>query len=312
VNFNHLAVFDAVAREGGITRAGERLRISQPAVSRQLRLLEEALGAPLVDRLPKGVRLTAAGTLLAGYSRRIFAEAAEAERAVGELQGLKRGSLTVGASTTIGIYFLPPILASYRRRFPDIDLHLEVSNTQVIQQHLVEHRVDVAVTEGFVHWPELEARVFLVDELVPIVSPTHPLAKAKRVSLGQFCAEPLLMREKGSGTREVIEAALARKGIVVRALMDLGSTEAIKRSVAAGVGVAFVSALTVEQELHDRRLATPRLHDCRLRRSLHLVQARDRSVSTAVNAFLGILDAGARAAGLAGPPAGRVRTRRIP
>ena len=293
MNFNHLAIFDAVARESSVTRAGERLRISQPAVSRQLKLLEEALGATLVDRLPKGVRLTPAGDLLAGYSRRIFAQADEAERAVAELQGLRRGRLTIGASTTIGIYFLPQLLAGFRTRFPRIDLHMEVANTQVIQQALMEHRVDVAVTEGFIHWPELEARVFLVDEIVPIVPPGHPLASARRVGLRRFCAEPLIMREKGSGTREVIEEALGKKGVEVRPLMSLGSTEAIKRSVAAGVGVAFVSALTIEQEVHDGRLVTFRLHDCPLHRSLHVVQARDRSVSKAVAAFLELLgDAG--------------------
>jgi DNA-binding transcriptional LysR family regulator len=290
VNFNHLAVFDAVALEGSVTGAGRRLRISQPAASRQLRQLEDAVGAPLVDRLPKGVRLTAAGELLAGYSRRVFALADEAERAVAELQGLKRGSLTIGASTTIGIYFLPDLLARFRKQFPLVDLHMQVSNTRVIQRDLVEHRVDIAVTEGFIHWPELDARVFLVDEIVPIVAPGHPLASSRRVSVKRFCDEPLLMREKGSGTREVVEEALRRKGIVVQPMMDLGSTEAIKRSVAAGVGVAFVSALTIEQELRDGRLVSPGLHDCRMRRSLHVVQAKDRSVSKAVGAFLELLE----------------------
>ena len=290
MNLNHLAIFDAVAREGSITRAGERLRISQPAVSKQLKAFEDAFGVALVERLPKGVRLTEAGELLSGYSRRIFAMAEEAERAVAELQGLKRGRLTIGASTTIGIYFLPELLARFRKRYPKIDLHMEVSNTLVIQQALMDHRVDVAVTEGFVHWPELDARVFFVDEIVPIVAPGHPLASARRVSLRRFCDEPLLMREEGSGTREVIEEALKQKGIAVQPILTLGSTEAIKRSVAAGVGVAFVSALTIEQEVRDRRLVTFRLRDCRLRRSLHVVQRRERAVSKAAAAFLQLLE----------------------
>ena len=290
MNLNHLAIFDAVAHEGNLTRAAERLRITQPAVSKQLRLLEEAVGARLADRQPKGVRLTAAGELVAGYARRIFALADEAERAVAELQGLGRGTLVVGASTTIGIYFLPEILARFKRLHPRIELHLEVSNTRVIQQYLIEHRVDVAVTEGFVHWPGLEARVFLVDRLLPIVSPAHRFASSRRVTLREFCREPLLMREQGSGTREVIEAALRRKGVDVRPTMNLGSTEAIKRSVAAGVGVAIVSALTVEQELRDGRLATLRLADCDLKRSLHVVEARNRSASRTVTAFLSLLE----------------------
>jgi DNA-binding transcriptional LysR family regulator len=159
------------------------------------------------------------------------------------------------ASTTIGIYYLPEIPARYRRRFPQIDLHLEVANTRVIQEYLTERRVDIAVTEGFVHWPELEARVFLMDELVPIVPTRHSLT-GRRTTLRKLWAEPLVMREHGSGTREVIEEALLREGVEVTPLMNLGSTEAIKRSVAAGVGVAFVSRLAIAQELDDRRLAT--------------------------------------------------------
>lgn len=290
MNFHHLTIFDAVAREKSIGRAGRRLRISQPAVSKQLQLLEQTLGTMLVDRLPRGVRLTPAGELLAGYSQRIMNLAAEAERALAELQGLRGGQLTVGASTTIGIYFLPELLARYRRLYPRIDLNLEVANTHVIQQSLHERRVDIAVTEGFVHLPELRARVFLFDELVPIVPFGHPLSKARSVRLERFCAEPVLMREQGSGTREVIEAALRKKGVEVTPLMTLGSTEAIKRSVSAGVGVSFVSSLTVQQELQDHRLATVALRRFRLNRSLHVVQARDQGVSAAVRAFLELLD----------------------
>lgn len=289
MNLNHLAVFDAVAQDGSVSRAGQRLLVSQPAVSKQLKLLERALAVKLADREPKGVRLTAAGQLLAGYARRIFALAEEAQQAMAELQGLRRGRLTVGASTTIGIYYLPELLAKYRRLYPQIDLNMEVANTQVIQQYLVEHRVDVALTEGFVHGPDLVARVFRVDELVPIAPPGHPMAGKKKVTLKEFCGQPQLMREEGSGTREVIQQALRRRRCAVKPLMTLGNTEAIKRSVAAGVGVAFVSALTIQHELHDGHLAQVKLKDFTLQRALHVVQARDRALSAAAQALLALL-----------------------
>jgi DNA-binding transcriptional LysR family regulator len=288
MNLNHLAVFDAVAQEKNVTRAGERLLISQPAVSKQLRLLEKSLGAKLVDRESKGVRLTAAGELLAGYSRRLFAVADEAEQALAELHGLRRGRLTVGASTTIANYYLPERLAEYHSLYPQIDLGVEVANTHDIQQALVEHRVDIALTEGFVHWPGLDARVFLVDELVPIAPAGHPVAK-KRVTVEKFCEQSLLIREVGSGTREVIEKALAERGIEVRPLMTLGNTEAIKRSVAAGVGVAFVSILSIQHELQAGRLVLVKLKDFTIRRELHLVRACDRTLSAAAEAFLAVL-----------------------
>ncbi len=289
MNLNHLAVFDAVACEKSISRAGERLMVSQPAVSKQLRLLERALEAKLVDRGPKGVRLTAAGEVLSGYARRIFALSEDAEQAMAELKGLRQGRLTVGASTTLGIYYLPELLAEYRRLYPLIDLGLEVANTQVIQQYLAERRVDIAVTEGFVHGPDLVARVFLKDELVPIVPVGHAITRKKNATLKEFCSLPLLMREEGSGTREVIEQAFHLQGMTIKPVMTLGSTEAIKRSVAAGVGVAFVSALTIQQELHGGHLAQVKLKDFKLERALHLVQSRDRGVSATVQAFLALL-----------------------
>jgi DNA-binding transcriptional LysR family regulator len=289
MNLHHLMIFDVVAQEKSVSRAAERLLISQPAVSKQLQLLERSLGTPLVDRLPKGVRLTAAGELLAGHARKIFTLADDALRRVAELQGLRRGKLVIGASTTLGIYFLPELLACYRQRYPQVDLELDVANTHIIQQYLTEHRVDIAITEGFVHWPELYARVFLIEELVPIVQPNHSLLQRPSVSLRQFCAEPMLIRERGSGTREVIEKALVQRKVSLRPLMTLGSTEAIKRTVAAGVGVAFVSRLTIQQELQDKRLATIPLRGFQLLRSLHVVQARHHSVSAAVGAFSELL-----------------------
>lgn len=289
MNLHHLTIFEAVAQDKSISRAAERLLISQPAVSKQLRLLERSLGTPLVDRLPKGVRLTAAGELLTSYARQISALSKEAQQRVAELQGLRRGKLVIGSSTTPGIYFLPELLARFRQRYPQIDLDLEVANTHIIQQYLTEYRVDVAITEGFVHWPELAARVFMMDELVAIVPPGHALTKLPSVSLRQFCAEPMLLREQGSGTREVIEEALAKRKVAIRSLMTLGSTEAIKRSVAAGVGVAFVSRMTIQHELQDKRLVNLKLGGFRLPRALHVVQVHNRNLSAAGCAFLDLL-----------------------
>lgn len=288
LNLHHLTLFDAVAREKHISKAAKRLLISQPAVSKQLRQLETAVGTALVDRSAKGVRLTAAGDLLAGYARRLVALAGEAEHAMAELRGLRRGKLTIGASTTLGAYFLPGLLARFRADHPGVDLGLEIGNTQDIERRLLEGQVDVALTEGFVHQEGLLARVFLRDELVPVARPGHPLCAG--ATLRQFCAEPLLLREQGSGTREVVEDALKKRGLTVKPLMTLGSTEAIKHSVAAGVGVAFVSALTVRQELKDGRLAQVPIKGFRIERALHVLQGKDRAESAAVKAFLGMLE----------------------
>jgi len=289
MNLNHLAIFHAVAEEGSMSRGAERLFISQPAVSKQIKELEAALGVTLLDRLPRGVRLTAAGEVLAGHARRLFAVEADAERAVAELKGLVQGRLTIGASLTIGDYLLPKILGEYRKKYPGIALHLEIANTHVIQQKLLEDALDVGLTEGFVEDGELAAEVFSEDTLVAVVPPGHFLLGKESVTAAEFCREPFLMREPGSGTRAVIERALALQGIVVTPAMSLGSTEAIKRGVASGLGVAIVSGLALATEIEIGLLRPLALSDLSITRPLHLVRGRGKSAGAAVQAFLDLL-----------------------
>ena len=289
MNLNHLAIFHTVAEESSMSRGAERLCISQPAVSKQIKELEAALGVMLFDRLPRGIRLSGAGEVLAGHARRLFAVEAEAERAIAELKGLVQGRLTVGASLTIGDYLLPKLLGTYRKQYPGIELHLEIANTQVIQRKILENALDIGLTEGFVEEPELVAEVLGKDTLVAVVPPGHPLLLVASVSAARFCAEPFLMREPGSGTRAVIERALAGHGITVQPTMSLGSTEALKRGVASGLGVAIISQLALGAEIEAGLLCALPLSDLRLTRPLHLVRLRGKSESAAVKAFLALL-----------------------
>ena len=289
MNLNHLAIFHAAAETGSMSRAAERLFISQPAVSKQIGELEAALGVSLFDRLPRGLRLSAAGELLAGYARRLFAVEAEAEQAIAEMKGLRQGKLTIGASLTIGDYLLPKLLGAYHQQYPGIALHLEIANTQIVQQKLRENALDFGLTEGFAEDPALDAEVFAEDTLTAIVPPGHPLLGEPDVTAVRFCAEPLLLREPGSGTREVVERALLRHGITVRPALSLGSTEAIKQGVMAGLGVAIVSRLALETEMALGLLYLLPLSDLAITRPLHLVRLRGKSDSTAAQAFLALL-----------------------
>lgn len=297
LNRNHLALFHAVAEEGSFSRGAERLFVSQPAVSKQIAELEASLKTRLFDRLPKGVRLTEAGEVLAGYARRMATLEEETERALAELQGLERGRLVVGASLTIGAYVLPEVFGAFRRRYPGIELHLEIANTETIQRLLIEGALDIGLTEGFVEAPELEAQVFWEDELVAIAPPDHPLLREAPVTAARLCREPLVLREVGSGTRAVVERALAERGLAARAVMSLGSTEAIKGAVAAGVGLAVVSRLTLSLELETGRLAAVPLSDLTLRRPLHRLRGRGRHESQAARAFHALLPPQAETSG---------------
>jgi DNA-binding transcriptional LysR family regulator len=285
MNLNQLLIFHKVAEEGSISRAAESLFISQPAVSKQLAEFEQSFGARLCDRLPRGIRLTEAGRVLYDYSRQIFSLEKEAERALSDLEGLQRGHLSLGASTTIGVYLLPGIMTAFRNRYPGIELHLEIGNTERIQRLLLESAIDVGFTEGFVASPDLVSEVFLEDELVVIASPQNPLLSEAPVTLDRLRSEPFVIREKGSGMQAVIDRALHERNVEIQPAMTLGSTEAIKRAVTMGAGIAIVSRLTLGLERQAGKLAVVPVRDFSWPRSLHRVQLRGRHESPAVRAF---------------------------
>lgn len=291
MNLNHLSIFYAVAEESGVSKGAERLHISQPAVSKQLAEFERAMGTLLFDRLPKGVRLTEAGRLLHGYARRLFAIEAEAERALRELRGVERGRLAVGASTTIGAYVLPSVLAAFHRAYPGVEIHLEIGNTDAIQEALEKGAIDLGFTEGAPPSENVEAIVFLEDELVAIAAPEYArrLLADGPLTIERLCEEPFLVRESGSGTRAVIEEALRQRELVARPAMTLGNTEAIKRVVVGGGGVALISRLTIREEEAQNRLVVLPLSDFTLRRPLRRLQMRGHQASASVRAFVKIL-----------------------
>ena len=289
MNFNHLAIFYAVAETGNLTRAAERLHISQPAVSKQLRELEKSLGMALFHRLSKGVRLTEGGEVLLDYARQIFDLETQAERALNELRNLERGQLTVGASTTIGVYLLPEICAIFRTRFPGIELNLEIANTQQIQNSLLKNQVDLGLTEGFILSPDIQAEVLGEDGIIVIAAPHHQLFQEKTLTLSRLLREPILWRESGSGTRAVVESALRDKGFSSPPRLTLGSTEAIKRAVISGDGIAFVSKLTVEAELKSGALRPLKIEDFHVMRPLQRLRLTGKYEGRAVREFLRLL-----------------------
>jgi DNA-binding transcriptional LysR family regulator len=289
MNLNHLAIFHAVAQAGSMTLGAERLDISQPAVSKQVQELERVLGVHLFDRIGRRVHLSPAGEILADYARRLFALAHEAEEAMADVRAVRRGRLAVGASTTIGTYLLPGVLAEFWRRHPGVELLVQIENTEQVHRRLAGHELDVGLTEGLVEDEELDAEVFHRDELVLIAAPGHRLAGQGRVALGAVREEPFILREPGSGTRAVEERALARLKLPVRGVMALGSTEAIKRVVAEGVGVAIVSRLAVGAECAAGTLAVLPVAGLRIERPLHLVRRKGRRDGPALQAFCGVL-----------------------
>lgn len=292
MNFNHLHIFYKVAQLQHFTRAAEALFISQPAVSKQIQELEKSLGQPLFTRAGQKVHLTEAGTLLYGYTERIFALSAEAEIVLDELHGLLRGHLSVGASTTIGTYLLPALLGQYTTLYPHIQLSVQVENTSAIQEAVLSQQLELGLVEGNVSHAELEVRPWRHDALVLVSAYDKAPTLLKDMTIRQFMDLnlPLVVRERGSGTRTVLEDALLARGIQLpQPLMELGSTEAIKRVVAAGLGYAFISQLTIELEVAAQRLKQIPLSGFELQRPLYLIFPRRQRFSKAAEAFLQLL-----------------------
>ena len=263
--------------------------VGQPAVSSHVADLEKALKVALFERLPRGARLTDAGIVLLGYARRLAAMEKEAEQAVAELRGLARGRLAIGASTTVGAYLMPPIIAQFKLQYPAVELVLDIGNAAETQQRLMDAELDFSVTEGFVESPALSAEKVFQDQLLAIAPPDHPLLRKKAVSAKMLAESMFLLREPGSGTRAVVERALQRKRIRLRQSMSIGSTEAIKQAVIAGLGVAIVSGMTIQRELTSGALRVVPLSDLRIDRPILLTTVKGRPLSSATNAFLPML-----------------------
>jgi DNA-binding transcriptional LysR family regulator len=294
LNLTQLAAFRAVAEAGSVTLGAERLMVSQPAVSKHVKGLERALGTKLFDRWAKGVRLTNSGRVLADYAGRLFALADEAEAAMADVAGLRRGSLAVGASPTLGTYLLPRVLVYFRQRFPGVALRLEVENSHVLRARLLDGSLDLGLTEADANWPDLDAHIFMKDPLVAISHPSHALARKRKVTADMLCREPFVVRETGSTTRSLVERALAAAGHAISPALSLGSTEAVKQAVAAGLGVAMVSNLAAAGDVAAGRLALLRVTGLSIDRPVHYVRPRGRQESKAAVAFRCLLKHAAR------------------
>jgi DNA-binding transcriptional LysR family regulator len=247
-----LQVFHTVARLLSFTKAAESLHMTQPAVTFQVRQLEEYFNTRLFDRTHNRISLTEAGQRVYEFADRIFDLYAEMENAVRDMTGEISGVLIIGASTTIAEYMLPALLGDFKKKYPDINVHLKVSNSDGIV-HMVENNdIDLGVVEAPVMNKNLVVEECRKDRLVAIVSPQHALAQQQKVRLPELLEAAYIDREEGSGTREVILEYLSKLGMNatdVHVSMELGSPEAIKGAVEAGMGVSIVSEVTIHKEL---------------------------------------------------------------
>ena len=247
-----LQVFHAVAKHLSFTKAGEALHMTQPAVTFQIRQLEDHFNTRLFDRTHNRISLTAAGEQVLHFADRIFEIYAEMENSIRDLTGEISGALTIGASTTIAEYMLPTLLGDFKEKYPEVTIHLKVANSDGIVSLVESNAIDLGVVESSVANKNLVVEVCKRDHLLGIVPPGHPLAKETSVKFARLLEYPFICREEGSGTRGVIGEYLDQLPECEGALkvaMELGSPEAVKGAVEAGMGVSVVSRATIQKEL---------------------------------------------------------------
>ena len=273
-----LQVFHAVARLLSFTKAAEVLHMTQPAVTFQIRQLEDQFDTRLFDRTHNRVSLTEAGQVVFEYSEKIFEYYNEMENAIREMTDDISGSLTIGASTTISEYMLPALLGDFKAKNVDVKLRLRVSNTEGIVSMVENNVIDLGVVEGPVNNKNLLVEVCRSDELVLIVPPNHELAGLDKVSVNEIMKYPFICREEGSGTREVTLDYLIEQGVdkhAVNNCLELGSPEAVKGAVEAGMGISVVSSASISKELKLESLVSVPL-DPPLSRDFSFVRQRQK------------------------------------
>ena len=279
-----LKVFQTVAEALNFTRAARELHLSQPAVSMQVKQLEEAVGLPLFELTGKKVRLTDAGREVHHYARTVFQTFQEMEEVLGALKGLDTGHLDIAVASTVN-YFAPRLLAAFHRRYPGIDLRLDVTNRERLIELLKANEIDVVLMGLPPEDIELENEPFMENPLVVIAPPDHPLRGARRIPVQRLAQEVFLMREEGSGTRLAMERFFAEQSIPLSAGMQMTRNEAIKQAVRAGMGLGVVSTHTIELELETGRLVVLDVEGFPLLRHWHMVYRKSKRLSPAARAF---------------------------
>jgi DNA-binding transcriptional LysR family regulator len=281
-----LQVFLSVSKHLNYTRAGEEINLSQPSVSVRIHQLESELRVKLFEQLGKKVVLTDAGQLLVPYANRVIAAVDDAHHAIDELQGLERGSLRIGASTTPGMYLVPQVVARFKRSHPKIDIHLRIKDTREVEDGVLNNEFDFGFVGGHLAAAEVSAHAWLTDELLLVVSPDHPLRNKKTVRKQDLEGESFIVRESGSATRATIVTQLQQANFELETVIEMENPESIKKAVQSGLGIAFISKFAIATELKAKTLTAIRVRDLTINRELKIVHRKDKHLSRAALAFI--------------------------
>ena len=287
-----LRVFCAVAETKSFSKASELIHLTQPAVSLQIQAMEELYETRLFDRSGNTINLTPAGEILYKRAKEILALYSEAQQNISEITGAIKGSLSIGASSTIGNYLLPHIIAAFKKKVPQVNISLVVGNTKTITERLNAGEIDIALVEGDVSKQRFSVETLISDELVVIMSPAHPWAERRNIPAIEMTKEPLILREEGSGTRQIILKHLEEHGIKLDQLkisLIMGSTEAIKGAVEEGVGISIVSGWAARKTLKQGLIKAATFKDLKFHRNFSIISPKRNYSTHTAKEFLNFL-----------------------
>ncbi|WP_296894847.1 LysR family transcriptional regulator [Thiobacillus sp.] len=290
VSLRQLRTFEAVARLKSFSRAAEELHITQPTVSKQIRLLHEEVGLPLLEQIGKKVFLTEAGEQLYATCADWLETWGRFEQTVADLKGIKQGRLRIAAVTTTK-YFMPRLLGPFCAQYPGIDIAMEVVNRDRLLERLARNQDDLYVMGVPPDGLNIECEPFLENPLVVLAPASHPLARRKRIPFAYLANEPFIVRERGSGTRLTVERVFQERDVPLKIKMELGSNEAIKQAVAGGLGLALLSQSTLSLDPNQKEVAVLNVEGFPIKRYWYVVRPRDKQLSVVANAFLEFLQA---------------------
>lgn len=285
LTLHQLRIFAAVARHRNFTRAAATLRLTQSAVSAQMRELAAILGVPIVEVVGKKVHLTDAGKALAVHASRLEAQVGEIAQEFAALRSGETGAVRVGASTALGTYYLPARIAQFVPAHPRVEISLRIANSSAVVDWLLQNEVDVGFVGSPVYAPALAATPLFEDEVVFACAPAHPLASEGTVTLSRIAAARCLVREPGSATRRIVEERLYERDLRLEMPLEFGGIEAIKQAVVAGLGISWFSLVTVERELAAGSLVRIPVRGMSLRRTFFLVRHRAKHEGPAIRSF---------------------------
>ncbi len=283
MTLRHIQIFVSVYQNGGITKASDALHLAQPSVSLAIKEIEEYYGIRLFERIGRRILPTECGSEFYSYALHIVSQFDEMEKKIRNWETL--GTLRIGASITIGTHVLPGIIKEMQLLFPDLTIEAVIKNSAAIEQHILDNGVDIGLIETVPEQENMVYEPFMEDFLCAIVSPSHPLNKRDHITLTEIADYDLLMREKGSAGREILEGYFSMEQLSVHPLWESTSTQAIVKGVSSGIGISVLPYLLVEKDIAEGIVKRVPINP-RLKRNFNIIYHRSKYLTSTMNAFM--------------------------